>query len=106
MLPTYPPYYPSYKYSVTGPQSISCRSLSTCNLNGGTAKGSRSTQQFTYGNIGTLELETTTIRIRLIPSESRNMTVQKTNKVFCIHCGTKNPRKANFCHQCGNKIEK
>jgi len=74
---------------------------------GGTAEGSRSTQSFRHGNIGSLENETITIRLRIVPlPQGESKTVKDTKNIFCIDCGKKNPYKAVYCMACGNKLNK
>ena len=84
--------------------NVSSVNDSCCNL-GGTARGSRSRQRFGQGNINELEDKTTTIRLRILPTESQRNTVSSTKKCYCVHCGEKNINRAKFCFNCGNKIE-
>lgn len=86
----------------SGGQSV-CRAMKT--RSGGTAHGSRSTQSFGTTTIGDLESDSTIIRLRLVPSDyDEPNTVKNTKKIYCVSCGKKNPRTANYCSQCGNKI--
>lgn len=85
--------------SVTS-MSYTCSSASTV---GGTAAGSRSEQKFVHGSTGWLESSSTTIKIRLLPSEEKKL-VENTRDKYCDMCGSKNRYEANYCHNCGNKF--
>ena len=79
--------------------SVTCSNMKL----GGTGEGSLSKQEFTQASIVMLEDNTTTFRLRLVPS-SEAKTVNKTKHIYCISCGKKNPYEAKFCMQCGNKV--
>lgn len=82
-----------------------CASVDSFNTDGITVKGSISSQQFTYGNIGSLENNSTIFIFQLKGIKSSGVEIKepvtKKSKIICEICGTENS-VVNFCGECGN----
>jgi len=90
----------------TGQPVASCGSAQTFNFaedKGATVEGGYSSQSFTEGNIGELELNYTEIILKLKPSKEA-VTVKQTRKLYCSNCGDKVKLADKFCSKCGNKL--
>ena len=76
-----------------------------------TVKGSKTNQQFNYGNVGTLETSSSVIIIKLIGETKRAGRVVKIKKpitvrtrIQCPTCGRKWKSTMNFCGRCSTAL--
>lgn len=74
-----------------------------------TVKGEKITQNYNYGDIGTLESATHTIVLHLKGQTQRRKVVKKAmtvkTKLGCSTCGRKNKSTNKFCHNCGTYLD-
>lgn len=76
-----------------------------------TVKGSKTNQQFHYGNVGTLESSSSVIVIKLVGKTERAGRVVKVRKpitvktrITCPTCGKKWRPSLNFCGRCSTAL--
>lgn len=121
----YPIYYPNVTWTYNNDTittcnsrsigSLTCQSLNNVNNNisldsfndyGITAKGSISNQQFSYGDIDTLENNSTVFVFQLKGIKSSGVEIKepitKKSKLICELCRTNNNIENKFCSECGN----
>ena len=86
--------------------SIKCRA-SMFN-EGITVKGQDVSQQYTYGNIGTLEAEISTIVLQLkgktVYNESVKTPIAVKTRLKCSTCGRRNKSTNKYCYNCGTYL--
>lgn len=84
-----------------------CANVDSFNSDGITVKGSISNQQFSLGNISTLESQSTIFIFQLKGIKSSGVEIKepvtKKSKIICEVCGTENS-VVNFCGECGNYL--
>lgn len=76
---------------------------------GATVEGSYSNQRFEEVNhVGDISSNYTEIRLRILAPKTSDssITVRSTRWIFCSVCGHKNPSSANYCANCGAKLQK
>lgn len=81
--------------------------VSSKSENGITTYGAESSQKFTYGNIGKLEVEEHVIIFHLkgdIGQAKVSQPLTVNTKIKCGVCGTSNSSRCKFCGECGTNL--
>jgi len=82
---------------------INCCLTNNLQSNGTTIAGEDVNQEFYTTNDFPTTIIPAKIRLTMIGRES-SLTVKETRKKYCTKCGKKNPFKAKFCMNCGNRF--